>query len=278
VFEERTADFTYQSPLFFQLGISARGKISTFSANTKVMFQWKDQAGQLSRFFQFSDRNGAGNDALDRPYPSMSHNAFMAHSIRGKVSATDEGPRYCATCHLTDTGLASFGTQYSAFKTAMNTGSYGGLDFDLLRTHFGRNTGNQLDSPFFPHMVAGLGTGLFLFDVNGAPVNPLDNFAGRKGAGGIAPATIFSAARVTLNLDRIVEPSGVANGSNNHAWLTGATQGPLMRDGALDPGLAGPLGASLVRRLTDPGTGIVLDSWLDANGQPQGDAGLYLGP
>jgi hypothetical protein len=278
VFEERTADFTYQSPLFFQLGISARGKISTFSANTKVMFQWKDQAGQLSRFFQFSDRNGAGNDALDRPYPSMSHNAFMAHSIRGKVSATDEGPRYCATCHLTDTGLASFGTQYSAFKTAMNTGSYGGLDFDLLRTHFGRNTGNQLDSPFVPHMVAGLGTGLFLFDVNGAPVNPLDNFAGRKGAGGIAPATIFSAARVTLNLDRIVEPSGVANGSNNHAWLTGATQGPLMRDGALDPGLAGPLGASLVRRLTDPGTGIVLDSWLDANGQPQGDAGLYLGP
>jgi hypothetical protein len=38
-------------------------------------------------------------------------------------------------------------------------------------------------------MVAGLGTGLFLFDVNGAPVNPLDNFAGRKGAGGIAPAS-----------------------------------------------------------------------------------------
>src|SRR6185436_8338573 len=114
----------------------------------------------------------------------------------------------------------------------------------------------------------GLGTGLFLFDQNGAPVNPLDNFAGRKGAGGIAPATIFDAQRVTLDLDRIVEPTGVANGSNNHTWLDQATVGPSLRDGAQDLELAGPLGATLVRLLTDPLTGIVLDSWLDANGLP----------
>jgi hypothetical protein len=126
--------------------------------------------------------------------------------------------------------------------------------------------------------VAGLGTGLFLFDVNGAPVNPLDTFAGRKGAGGIAPSTIFDAARVTLNLDRIVEPTGVANGSNNHVWLEGVTWGAGMRDGATDPDFAGPLGATLIRRLTDPATGIVLDAWIDANGAPQGDASLYLGP
>jgi hypothetical protein len=278
VYKQRTADFTYQSPLFFQLGVSARGKISTYSANTKVMYQWEDQAGQLSRFFQFSDRNRAGNNAQAALDPSLSHNAFMAHSIRGKVNATDEGPRYCATCHLTTTGLANFGTQYTSFRSAMQARDYAALDFTLLQQHFGRNPGNQLDSPLYPHMVAGLGTGLFLFDQNGAPVNRLDNFAGRKGAGGIAPATIFDAARVTMNLDRIVEPSGVANGSNNHTWLDVPSNGPNLRDGALDLELAGPLGATLIRRLTDPATGIVLDSWLDASGQARGDALLYLGP
>jgi hypothetical protein len=278
VYKQRTADFTYQSPLFFQLGVTARGKISTYSANTKVMYQWQDQNGQLSRFFQFSDRHAAGNNPGASPVPSLSHNAFMAHSIRGKVSALSEGPRYCNTCHLTDSGLATFGTQYAAFKSAMQTRSFGALDFNLLQQHFGRNPGNILDSPLYPHMVAGLGTGLFLFDLNGAPVNPLDTFAGRKGAGGIAPSTIFDAARVTLNLDRIVEPTGVANGSNNHTWLSAATVDPTLRDGALDPNMAGPLGATLIRRLTDPATGIVLDSWIDSNGQAQGDVNLYLGP
>jgi len=276
VYKQRTADFTYQSPLYFQLGVTARGKISTFSANTKVFYQWEDQNGVLSRFFQFSDRNGAGNNAGASVFPSLSHNAFMAHSIRGKVSAANEGPRYCVACHLTDTGLATFGAQYTAFRSAMDTGNFGALDFNLLRQHFGQNPGNQLNSPLWPHMVAGLGTGLFLFDSNGAPVNPLDTFAGRKGAGGVAPSTIFAAPRVTLDLDRIVEPSGVTNGSNNHTWID-ATQGPGLRDGALDTSLAGPLGAALIRRLTDPSTGIVLDSWFDANGQPQGDAASFLG-
>jgi hypothetical protein len=278
VFKQRTADFTYQSPLFFQLGVTARGKISTYSANTKVMFQWEDQNGQLSRFFQFSDRHAAGNNPAAAVHPSLSHNAFMAHSIRGKVNATEEGPRYCATCHLTETGLAAFGAQYAAFRSAMSTRSYGSLDFNLLQQHFGRNPGNQLDSPLFPHMAAGLGTGLFLFDANGAPVNPLDGFAGRKGAGGIAPAAVYDPLRVTLNLDRIVEPTGVSNGSNNHTWLDPFTSARSLRDGALDLDLAGPLGATLIRRLTDPATGIVLDSWLDADGQPRGDASLYLGP
>ncbi|HEX6885031.1 MAG TPA: hypothetical protein VF530_16770 [Planctomycetota bacterium] len=278
VYKQRTADFTYQSPLFFQLGVTARGKISTFSANTKVMFQWEDQNNQLSRFFQFSDRHAAGNNPAAAAYPSLSHNAFMAHSIRGKVSATREGPRYCVACHLTDEGLATFGTQYDAFRNALASGSFGALDYNLLRQHFGRNPGNQLGSPFFAHMAAGLGTGLFLFDANGAPVNPLDTFAGRKGAGGVAPSTIFDPLRVTLNLDRIVEPSGVANGSNNHTWAGNGAAGAALRDGALDPNLAGPLGATLIRRLADPLNGIVLDSWLDANGAPQGDADSYVGP
>jgi hypothetical protein len=124
-------------------------------------------------------------------------------------------------------------------------------------------------------MAAGLGTGLFLWGVDGAPKNPLDNFAGRKGAEGIAPATIWDPADVWLDLDRIVEPNGVANGSNNHTWLDPLV-GPSLRDGAADPELAGPLGATMIMRLTDPTNGIVLDSWIDADGQLQGNAGNYV--
>jgi hypothetical protein len=114
-------------------------------------------------------------------------------------------------------------------------------------------------------MAAGLGTGLFLFDDFGAPVNPLDTNPNRVGAGGVAPSTVFDPARVRLDLDRIVNADGTANGSNNHTWLTPNAGVPL-RDGATDTNLVGPLGATLIQRLADPNTGIVLDSWLDANG------------
>ena len=46
---------------------------------------------------------------------------------------------------------------------------------------------------------------------------------------------------------------------------------------ALDPDLAGPLGATLIQRLADPQNGIVLDSWLDANGASRGNAATYVG-
>jgi hypothetical protein len=277
VFRQRTADFTYQSPLFFTLGVGPRGKITQFSANTKVFFRWEDRNGALSDVFAFSDRRGAGNNSPSG-FGSLSHNAFMAHSIRGKVSAQNEGPRYCSTCHLTSDGLASFGPQYDAFRAALAARNYGALDFNLLRQHFGQNTGNALDSPLWAHMAAGLGTGLFLFDENGCPVNPLDTDADRKGCYsdpvnfvGVSPLSIFDLANVRYDLDRIVEASGVANGSNNHAWLNPAI-GPSLRDGATDPELAGPLGATLIQKLTDPATGIVLDSWIDSDGALQGDA------
>lgn len=276
VYKQRTADFTYQSPLYFQLGVGPRGKITQFAANTKVFFRWEDRNNVLSRAFWFSDRNG-GSANPPSGFPSLSHNSFMAHSVRGKVSATKEGPRYCVACHLTTEALANWGPQYDAFRTAMTNGDWGALDFNLLKQQFGQNTGNQNDSPFFAHMAAGLGTGLFLFDDQGAPANPLDTFAGRKGAEGIAPSTVFSPAIVRLDLDRIVEPDGRANGSNNHTWLSPLVPSPL-RDGATDGQLAGPLGATLIRKLSDPISGVVLDSWLDANGAPKGDAASHLGP
>ena len=277
VYKQRTADFTYQSPLFFQLGVAPNGKITQFSANTKVFFQWQDKNGDLSQVFSFTDRNGAGNNPAV-PYPSLSHNAIMAHSIRGKVSASREGPRYCVACHLTAESVANYGPAYATFRTAMGTGNFAALDFNLLKQEFGRNTGNEHDSPFFAHMAAGLGTGLFLFDSAGRPINPLDTNANRKGTDGVAPATYFDLGLVALDLDRIVDENGIPQGSNNHTWLDAAarTMGQALRDGCNDPELAGPLGMTLVRKLSDPTTGIVLDSWIDADGQPQGNTATFL--
>ena len=46
----------------------------------------------------------------------------------------------------------------------------------------------------------------------------------------------------------------------------------------MDQNLAGPLGAALIRRLSDPTTGIVLDSWIDADGVARGGAPTFVGP
>jgi hypothetical protein len=279
VYKQANADFTYQSPIYFQLGVGPRGRITQFSANTKVFYHWEDKNNVLSQVFCFTDRNGGGTNPA-AGFGSMSHNSMMAHSIRGKVDSSREGPRYCVACHLTDESLANYSSEYDAFRTALANGNFGALDFQLLKDHFGKNTGNQMNSPLWAHMAAGLGTGLFLFDEFGAPVNPLDTNPLRVGAGGVAPASNFDPARVKLDLDRIVRPNGVANGSNNHAWLASALQamlGAALRDGASDPMLAGPLGATLTTMLADPTTGLVLDSWLDANGASKGNAATYVG-
>jgi hypothetical protein len=126
-------------------------------------------------------------------------------------------------------------------------------------------------------MAAGLGTGMFLFDEEGCPSNPLDTNANRKGCDGLDPAGHFDPAHVYFDLDRIVEPNGVSNGSSNHVWLDPSV-GPSMRDGALDLDFAGPLGSTLIHKLCDPATGIVLDSWIDADGAEQGDAGNFIIP
>lgn len=274
VFEEDNADFTYQSPLPFQLGIGEDGKVTTFSSNTKVFFRYEDRNNDLTPRFSFSDRNGQGANPAD-VFPSLSHNAMMAHSIRGRVDADNEGPRYCVACHLTDDAITNFGSQYDAFRTAMQTNDFAALDFGLLQQHIGENTGNQLNSPFWVHMVAGLGSGVFLFDDQGRPVNPLDNDNQRE-PDDIAPASVFDVADVAFNLDRIVTETGATTSSNNHP-LEPVAAPTSLRDGASDLGMSGPLGFSLLRMLADPDNGLVLDSWYDADGQPQGQAGTVVG-
>jgi len=278
VFREDEADFVYQSPIPFQLGIGADNKIQPIIANTETFFLYEDRQNNRSRRFSFSDRNGMGSNTARSTHPALSHNVMMPHSIRGKVSEDNEGPRYCVACHLTDEGLATYAADYAQLRSAMASPTFAGLDlplFQKLQTQIGLNPGNQLNSPLWVHMVAGLGTGLFMFDEFGAPVNPLDEDDDRHGAEGVAPADNFDLARVALNTDRIVDETGASQGSSTHPLLDPG-MGPFLRDGALYPDLSGPLGATLIERLTDPTTGIVLNSWLDADGEPQGDAGPII--
>jgi hypothetical protein len=191
------------------------------------------------------------------------------------VSATKEGPRYCAACHLTTSGLATHGTAYNTFRNAMATNNFAALDFNLLKAHIGQNPGNTLNSPVWVHMVAGLGSGAFLFDQDGCPENPLDNDANRQGCNGVAPATNFQPASVRYNLDRLVDLTGLSFASNNHPMMD-PTQTLDLRIGATFPLMSGPLGANLASRLTDPSTGIILNAWVDADGILQGDGSLYV--
>jgi hypothetical protein len=223
--------------------------------------------------WSFTDRNGGGSNQLTSRFPSLAHNVMMPHSIRGKVEAANEGPRYCVACHLTDDSIGTWGNEYATLRNALATGDFDALDFDLLRTHIGQNPGNQLDSPLWVHMVSGLGSGLFLFDEHGCPVNPLDDNDARVGCNGVSPADTFDLGRVRLDLDRIVEADGTSNASNSHPMANGGTS--TLRDGP-DAAFAGPLGAETIELLTDPLTGVVLDAWLDADGENQGHADDFL--
>jgi hypothetical protein len=274
-FRERFAEFVYQSPIPFSLGIGPDNDIRTTSMNTKVFFRYTDINGDRTPVFAFSDRNGQGANP-SRVTPSLGHNALMAHSIRGRVSPTNEGPRYCVACHLTNNSVGTWSTEYTAFRNNLYSRNYANLDYNLLRQHIGQNPGNQLDSPFFVHMVAGLGTGLFLFDANGAAQNPLDDNPNRYGSGGQAPNTYFNPAQVRFDLDRVVETDGVSNGSSSIP-MTQPFLGPLRRDGATDPNMSGPLGTTLALRLADPATGIVLINWLDADRISRGGAAAIIG-
>lgn len=197
---------------------------------------------------------------------------MMQHSIRGRVTATNEGARNCVACHLSTGGLAAFGAEYDRFCMAMASDDFAILDFNLLQTHFGRNPSNQLNSSRWGHAVVALGSGLYLFDGNGAAVNPLDDNDNRVGSDGTSPADSFDLALVRFNLDRLVQSHGQSNSSSNHPLAEGVASA-TRRDGAGNQAMAGPLGAGLNQKLTDPVNGVVLGSWIDADDLKQGNAG-----
>jgi hypothetical protein len=274
-FRQRFAEFVYQTPVPFSLGIGTDNQIRTSATNTKVFFRYKDLNDDRSQVFAFSDRNSGGANPA-RNSRALGHNAFLAHSIRGRVTTANEGPRYCVSCHLTDNSVATYGAAYANFRSRLYANDFANLPWQTLQQHIGRNTGNQMDSPFFVHMVAGLGTGLWLFDQNGAAQNPLDGNPNRYGSDGVAPAAQFNPAQVRYDLDRVVDPSGASNASSNQPLLRPIV-GPNRRDGALDPTMAGPLGGTLANRLADPASGIVLNAWIDADRAARGNASTILG-
>ncbi|NOZ52220.1 MAG: hypothetical protein GXP08_03590 [Gammaproteobacteria bacterium] len=276
-YNEQAADFTYITPIPFTLGVSSENMITQMSPAEKVFYRFFDGNNE-SQVFVFSDRNGNGNNpnnAGRNAFTSSSHNVMMPHSIRGKVGGTTEGPRYCVTCHLNTDSINDFGADYTQFFADMANNNFANLDFNVLQEHIGQNPGNQLNSPYFVHMAVGLGTGLFLFDETGCPVNPLDNNANRHYCPDGAPADNFDPNNVVYNLDRIVEATGISNASNNHP-MKKPGQGTNKRGGSLNQNLSGPLGAQLIQKLADPNTGLILDSWIDADGDPQGNAAQFI--
>jgi hypothetical protein len=173
--------------------------------------------------------------------------------------------------------IDNFGADYAQFYADMQNGDVANLDFNELQVEIGQNPGNQNNSPYFVHMVAGLGSGLFYFDANGCPVNPLDADANRFFCQGVAPANNFDPDNVVYALDRIVENTGVANASSGHPLIEGGAS--TDRAGALVPGLAGPLGGPLLNKLANPDPaqgGLILDSWIDADGAAQGNAADFI--
>lgn len=272
------ADFTYITPVPFYLGVNSRGRVTQTQAGIQQFYRYTDINGVESDVFAFTDRMGNGNNpnvAGRDAFPALSHDAMMPHSIRGRVTANEEGPRYCVACHLTEESLDNFGAEYAQFRTAMANNDFAALDFGLLQQHIGQNPGNQINSPIWVHMVAGLGSGLFLFDDTGCPENPLDNNANRHYCPDGAPAANFDPNDVVYNLDGLVEANGVQNTSSAHPAQNRERVSNL-RGGSTTPYVSGPLGARLITLLSDPNVGVVLDSWIDANGAPQGNAAGYV--
>lgn len=273
---QAAADFVYQTPVPFYMGVNSRGKITQIGTHEKVFYRYIDLNGNESAVLAFSDRLGEGNNPITggrNAFPALSQNQMSPHSIRGKVTADKEGPRYCVGCHLNTQAINDFGADYDAFLAAYANNDFANLDFELLQQVIGQNTGNQLNHPIFVHMAAGLGSGLFLFDETGCPVNPLDANANRQYCPDGAPADNFDANNVVYDLDRLVEFNGIPNAGGAHprTKLQGA-----QRIGASNGEMGGPLGAQTLQKLADPNVGRVLDSWIDANGNAQGGAANFI--
>ena len=277
--KEANADFVYQSPILTYLGINSKGYITQIDPAEKMFYRYEDLNGNESQVFAFSNRQGEGNNpgiGGRNDFPALAMNQMTAHSIRGKIKNQNEGMRYCVACHITQNGIDTYGAEYQEFWDLYQNNDFAQLFdngyFDLMREHIGKNTNNHLDSPFFIHMTTGLGTLLFLFDQDGCPVNPFDNNPNRENCNGNAPADIFDLNNVVYDLDKIVQIDGQTNAGSIHPRIDDRL---LRRDGS-NREMSGPLNRRLIEKLADPNLSIVLDSWLDSNGDAQGNANDFL--
>lgn len=274
----------YSTPIPMFLGVGDRGLVTQTGPEMTLFFQYaSDSEGLASPVFAFSDRRGNGNNpGYDGrgPFGALGHGRISPHTTRGRVDASSEGARQCVACHLNSEQLDNYGAQYQVFMDAVASGDAANIDYYALQQpHIGQNTGNQENSPFFVHLAAGLGAGLWYFDAVGCPANPLDASADRPACDGVSPANEFlDPNSLVFALDQLVTPAGVANAAGHRPAASAAQAADVaaLRDGALYPDMPGPLGATLAQRLADPNNGLILDSWLDADGNPGGQASSYL--
>jgi len=288
VVQVTNADFTYILPNWYFLEVTSRGQIGAGWGGMKPFYRYLDQNGNLAAGITFSDRNGLGsnpNFGGGNQFPAESHNRIAPHSIRGKQTGANEGSKQCVACHLNTAQIANFDAngEYTQYFADIENSNFQNLNFNLLQQQIGQNTNNQLNSPYYVHMTAGLGTGLLLADSTGCPINPLDNNANRQYCPNGAPATNFNAnitnnAGVLYDWDKVVQATGNGNVSLTKPLLeAGSLLGPgASLRGSNGPGLSGPLNAQLLTKLADPNAGLVLDSWIDANGAAQGNAANFV--
>jgi hypothetical protein len=276
------ADFTYINPVWSFMEVGSRGKIGRGQPGMKAFYRYVDINGNAANGITFTDYNGNGNNpafAGSSNFPALSHNRIYAHSIRGRVDANNEGTVQCVECHLNQAQIDNFGADYANFwnEYIINQNYNFLVDNNIyaqLQQFIGQGTHNVFNTPYWVAMMTGLGTGMLTFDANGCPVNPLDANANRQFCQNVAPADQFDVNNIAYDVDRVVMYNGAANASFTKPMLN--TQGILLRSGAQDATLSGPLGAELLTKLADPNLGIILDSWLDDNGNAQGDAANYL--
>ncbi|MCB9679649.1 MAG: hypothetical protein H6737_31370 [Alphaproteobacteria bacterium] len=243
----------YSTPLYFALGVGPRGKVQPFRMGTPTFFEIIDDNGDRATL-ALSDRNGDGNAPnVDGrgPHGALTHAPASPHTVRGSITNDMEGPRYCTACHVTAEQALELVAGYTLGEVSDGTQWLSPNNSD----------GNAM----YVRMASGLGTGLYATDSNGCPANAYDNRADRPGCGGTAPADRWGTDAIGFELDRMVEISGIANAASFHPYTAIPA---VTRDGALNTGLAGPLGSNSLQLLNDP-TGGAIDSWLDANGNPQ---------
>jgi hypothetical protein len=182
------ADFVYQNPINFMMGINDRGKVSPYQGLHRF-FSYTDINNNTSDRVSYGDRNGLGNDpALKNPnrnaLPALQNQPFMPHSTRNRYSTTEIGMRGCLDCHMGNADVLIMKDQANDAYDLTDVYANEYLASALVRIPESR----------------GLGSNLWLFDADGEAVVDTNNAA-------------------VYDLDRLVEANGATNTSSNHPLL-----------------------------------------------------------
>ena len=235
-FEQADADFVYQSPVPFQIGVKADNKIGVIVPKLRRLLPLpRPERRRVAGLLVLGPERRREQPAQRREPVAQPQRDDAATRSAARATTSMEGARNCVACHLTVgtpgvDGLAHWGAKYDAFRTAMANDDFDALDFTDLELHFGRNPGNQLNSPLWVHAVAGLGSGLFLFDADGCAVNKLDEDLNRVGCPpGQAPKDNFDSTRYASTSTGSSTPPATPPGRTTIPWSKRASPGTAAR-------------------------------------------------